>query len=195
MGRVDLRIDRAGELPLGIQLARRIRSHVDSGGLKPGDRLPSVREAAAAAGVNVNTVRTVYGRLEREGLLRTVHGSGTFVAAPARVAGDDPGERRALREQIAALELELARRPPPPTGADPSGAPSGALLSADQLRDVRDELMGRLHELDAERAELLRRLQELQAAEREERAGSEPHPRREAGTPSLAGARVRWVGT
>jgi len=35
MDRVDLRIDRASELPLGVQLARRIRSHIDSGGLKP----------------------------------------------------------------------------------------------------------------------------------------------------------------
>ena len=193
MGRVDLRIDRASELPLGVQLARRIRSHIDSGGLKPGDRLPSVRDAAASAGVNVNTVRTVYGRLEREGLLRSVHGSGTFVERPARAAGD-AGERRTLRDQIAALELELARRPPPPTGADQAGAPAGALLSADQLRDVRDELMGRLHQLDAERAELLRRLQELPAAEQVERAGAESRPRRDAGTPSLAGARVRWVG-
>jgi DNA-binding transcriptional regulator YhcF (GntR family) len=193
MSRVDLRIDRASELPLGVQLARRIRSHIDSGGLRPGDRLPSVRDAAAAAGVNVNTVRTVYGRLEREGLLRSVHGSGTFVERPARAAGD-AGERRTLRDQIAALELELARRPPPPTGVDQAAAPAGALLSADQLRDVRDELMGRLHQLDAERAELLRRLQELPAAEREQRAGSQPQPRRGAGTPSLAGARVRWVG-
>ncbi len=193
MGGMDLRIDRASELPLGVQLGRRIRSHVDSGGLKPGDRLPSVRDAAAAAGVNVNTVRTVYGRLEREGLLRSVHGSGTFVAQPARAAGD-AGERRALRDQIAALELELARRPPPPTGAEPASAPAGALLTANQLRDVRDELMGRLHQLDAERAELLRRLQELPAAEQQEQASAEPQRRREAGTPSLAGARVRWVG-
>jgi DNA-binding transcriptional regulator YhcF (GntR family) len=193
MGRVDLRIDRASEIPVGVQLARRVRAHVDSGGLKPGDRLPSVREAAATAGVNVNTVRTVYGRLEREGLLRSVHGSGTFVAQPARATGDAV-ERRALRDQIAALELELARRPPPPTGAEPAGAPAGALLSAGELRDVRDELMGRLHQLDAERAELLRRLQELPAAEREERAAAERAPRHDAGTPSLAGARVRWVG-
>src|SRR3954453_14697282 len=99
MRSVDLHVRRDSELPLGVQLAQRIRSHVETGGLRPGDRLPSVREAAAAAGVNVNTVRTVYGRLEREGVLRSVHGSGTFVAAPP--APDDQAERRALREQIA----------------------------------------------------------------------------------------------
>jgi DNA-binding transcriptional regulator YhcF (GntR family) len=181
-------VSRESELPLGVQLAQRIRSHVESGGLKPGDRLPSVREAAAAAGVNVNTVRTVYGRLEREGLLQSVHGSGTFVTSPVQNR-DDASERRALRDQIAALELELARRPPPPTGA--GSAPAllgGALLSATELRRVRDDLMGRLRELDAERAGLLRRLHELQIAELETRPA-----RRGAGTPSLAGARVRWV--
>jgi DNA-binding transcriptional regulator YhcF (GntR family) len=188
---VDLRVSRASDLPLGVQLARRIRSHVQSGGLKPGDRLPSVREAAAAAGVNVNTVRTVYGRLERQGLLRSVHGSGTFVAQPAPAPGD-VAERRALRDQIAALELELARRPPPASGGErEAGAPAGgALLSAAELMRVRDELMGRLRELDTERSELLRRLHELQAAELDTR----PAPRGEAATPSLAGARVRWLG-
>jgi DNA-binding transcriptional regulator YhcF (GntR family) len=188
MGAVDLRVSRESELPLGVQLAQRIRSHVESGGLKPGDRLPSVREAAAAAGVNVNTVRTVYGRLEREGLLRSVHGSGTFVA-PTH-GPDEVLERRALRDQIAALELELARRPPPATGAAPAppALTGGALLSAVELRQVRDELMSRMRELDTERAELLRRLHELQVAELETRP-----VRQEAGTPSLAGARVRWV--
>jgi DNA-binding transcriptional regulator YhcF (GntR family) len=185
---MDLRVSRNSELPLGVQLAQRIRSHVASGGLKPGDRLPSVREAAASAGVNVNTVRAVYGRLEREGVLHSVQGSGTFVATPA--APDDAAERRALREQIAALELELSRRPPPATGARPLPAPSpgGALLSAAELRGVRDDLMSRLRELDSERAELLRQLHELKAAELDTRPA-----RHEAGTPSRAGARVRFV--
>jgi DNA-binding transcriptional regulator YhcF (GntR family) len=185
---MDLRVSRTSELPLGVQLAQRLRSHIESGGLKPGDRLPSVREAAAAAGVNVNTVRTVYGRLERDGLLRSVHGSGTYVAEPA--GSDDPVARRALRDQIAALELELARRPPPPTGAAPPSPPAGALLSADELRGVRDDLMGRLRELDAERAELLRQLHELKAAELD----TSPATRRDAGTPSRSGVRIRWVG-
>src|SRR3954449_6731163 len=190
MSVVDLRVSRDSELPLGVQLAQRVRSHVEAGGLEPGDRLPSVREAAAAAGVNVNTVRTVYGRLEREGLLRSVHGSGTFVASPA--PGGGAGERRGLREQIAALELELARRPPPATGADAAAPPrsvGGALLSAAELRSVRDDLMSRLRELDAERAELLRQLHELQVTELETRPS-----RPKAATPSLARSRVRFVG-
>ena len=50
-----------------------------SGWESPGDRLPGLRDVAEATGVNVNTVRTVYQRLEREGLIDSQQGSGTFV--------------------------------------------------------------------------------------------------------------------
>src|SRR5688572_2138399 len=98
---LDLSVDRASDTPLGAQLAGRIRASIRRGELRAGGRLPSVRELAAAAGVNVNTVRAVYARLESEGLLRSEHGRGTFVDAPA---GQDARTRRELRRQIAELE-------------------------------------------------------------------------------------------
>ncbi|HEY1277249.1 MAG TPA: hypothetical protein VGF25_20245 [Thermoleophilaceae bacterium] len=97
--------------------------------------------------------------------------------------------RRELRRQIAQLEAELARRVP--SGADPfaaGGAPAGArLTTTDELAGIRDDLLVRLQELDAERALVLRRLAELDVAE----GRPEPAPR---STLSLRGARVRWVG-
>jgi GntR family transcriptional regulator len=190
---VDLRVDREAEVPLGTQLAWKLRRLIDTGELGSGDRLPSVRDAAAAAGVNVNTVRAVYGRLEADGLVSSEQGRGTFVRAPA--ATEDSGElaaRRALRRQIAALEAELARRPPPATETGEqrrAAAAGGALLSAEQLEDVRDGLLTRLRELDDARAEVMRRLDELPVSE-------EPVPERRPSrsSASLSGARVRWVG-
>src|SRR5439155_132046 len=44
------------------------------------------RELAAGAGVNVNTARAVYRRLEAEGLALSIHGSGTYVAPTVRVS-------------------------------------------------------------------------------------------------------------
>ena len=143
---MDLRVNRDGELPLGTRLTWKLRSAIASGELRAGARLPSVRGAAAAAGVNVNTVRAVYGRLEREGLVSERAGQGTFVsrakptrarprrarpAAPATGprltdARGGPGAPRPA-EQIAALEAELTRLPPPPSEAQPtrSRAPAG----------------------------------------------------------------------
>src|SRR5271167_3531325 len=79
-----LAIDRAAEVPIGVQLAWFLRSRIGGGGFKPGQQLPGLREAAEAAGVNVNTVRTVYQRLEREGLIDSQQGSGTFVGSTPR---------------------------------------------------------------------------------------------------------------
>ena len=188
---MDLRVERDAEVPLGTQLAWKLRRLVETGALGPGDRLPSVREAATAAGVNVNTVRAVYGRLESEGLVSSEQGRGTFVRRTAEPASAELDARRTLRRQIARLEAELARRPPPPTEAgEQRRAPSGgALLSAEQLEDVRDGLLSRLRELDDARAEVKRRLDELPVAD-------EPAPVRRPGrsSSSLSGARVRWVG-
>src|SRR5918999_308737 len=190
---LDLTVDRGGELPFGAQLGGRIRTGLREGRLGPGDRLPSVRELAEAAGVNVNTVRAVYARLESEGLVRSEHGRGTFVSGMP--SGDEAAARRDLRRQIAELEGRLVRLPPPPLPSEEIPAPprgSAALLSTEDLEAVRDRLLERLDELDTQRAAVLERLEELglQEVEADERA---PQPERRA-SPSLAGARIRWVG-
>jgi len=188
---LDLRIDRNGALPLGEQLAGRIRAAVRDQTLTSGDRLPSVRELAEGAAVNVNTVRAVYARLESEGLVRSEHGRGTFVAG-ARALGD-AAIRRDLHRQIAQLEAALVRLPPPPEPADPAPRPArAALLSTEDLEAIRDRLLERLDQLDLQRAEVMQRLEELAAEPAFTDESSEPAERRS--TPSLAGARIRWVG-
>ena len=188
---LDLRIDRNGALPLGEQLAGRIRAAVRDQTLTSGDRLPSVRELAEGAAVNVNTVRAVYARLESEGLVRSEHGRGTFVAG-ARALGD-AAIRRDLHRQIAQLEAALVRLPPPPEPADPAPRPArAALLSTEDLEAIRDRLLERLDQLDLQRAEVMQRLEELAAEPALADDSSEPAERRS--TPSLAGARIRWVG-
>jgi DNA-binding transcriptional regulator YhcF (GntR family) len=188
MGAVDptaFRIARDGEVPVGAQLAAKLRASIESGDLEPGDRLPSLRTLAAAAGVNVNTVRSVYSMLENQGLVRTEHGRGSFVtrAAPGRVT------RHELRRQIAMLEAALVTHPPPPSEAAGarSGSPAGAgLLSEVELEQARDGLRDRLRELDRQRAEVYRRLEHLE---------DEPEPATERpSSPSVSGARIRWVG-
>jgi DNA-binding transcriptional regulator YhcF (GntR family) len=185
---LDLSVDRGARIPLGVQLAGRIRSAVQNGTLATGDRLPSVRELADLAGVNVNTARAVYARLESEGLVSVEHGRGTFVAA--RDSGGGAATRRELHRQIAQLEAALVRLPPPPEPAEPRRPARAALLSTADLEAIRDRLLERLDQLDLQRAEVMQRLEELGA---EELGAEQPAPSRRS-TPSLAGARIRWVG-
>lgn len=213
---LDLSLDRESEIPLGTQLAWKLRALILAGVLSPGARVPGVREVAEAAAVNVNTVRSVFARLEEQGLLVSEQGRGTFVAASAqpdralaeaaraaiaraREAGIDPRElaaalyvtreipgaraaandelaqKRALRGQIAQLERELARLEPLGTLKEPAEAPAGRLLTVGELREVRDQLQGRIELLRREREEV-RAAAAAEAAEEleEERATRSP---------------------
>jgi DNA-binding transcriptional regulator YhcF (GntR family) len=99
----SFRVDRTEELPVGVQLAWKLRAEILSGRLGARDRLPAVREIAERAGVNVNTARAVYGRLEAEGLIIVLQGSGTFVAEP----GVPPAElTRVVEGAMEAAERE-----------------------------------------------------------------------------------------
>lgn len=142
-------LDRDSDIPLGVQLGWALRSRIAE--LSPGDRLPGVREVAADAGVNINTARAAYAKLEAEGLIRLEHGRGTFVAERAPADGRPAGvTRRALREDIARLERELAAEVAARAVRDsgPGSLPSGGrILDEEELLAQRAELMVRLREL------------------------------------------------
>lgn len=187
MDLLGLRVNRDGDVPLGTQLAWQIESLIASGRLRAGEQLPSVRRLAEVAGVNVNTVRAVYGRLEGEGFVRTEHGRGTFVAdnvppvdpraAAARVlAGTGPVDRDALKDQISALEAQLSAHSVPATPRGARKAPR--VLTTDELAEVRDELAGRLEALDAMRDDLVGLLASLRIAMGDEQPSSQAPPKR-----------------
>src|SRR5882757_9796963 len=79
-------VDPEDELPVGLQLTLRLRALISTGRLGSGEKLPSVRRLAEWAGVNLNTVRAVYAKLEDAGLVVTHQGRGTFVAAGVHAA-------------------------------------------------------------------------------------------------------------
>ncbi|HEY5052111.1 MAG TPA: GntR family transcriptional regulator [Solirubrobacterales bacterium] len=79
-GPAQFSINPSDELPVGVQLGWRLRALISTGEWTSGERLPSCRRLAEWAGVNVNTVRAVYGGLEEEGLVVSRQGQGTFVA-------------------------------------------------------------------------------------------------------------------
>src|SRR5437016_268779 len=62
-----------------LQVADRIKRLIVSQELKAGQKLQSVREMALTYNVNPNTIQRTYSELEREGILETRRGQGTFV--------------------------------------------------------------------------------------------------------------------
>ncbi len=66
-------------VPIYEQIIAQVVGVIASGGLKPGDMLPSVREMAGKLLVNPNTVARAYGELERYGLVEPRRGTGMLI--------------------------------------------------------------------------------------------------------------------
>ena len=155
---LEITIDRDAEIPIGVQLAWTLRTRIRDGQLAPNERLPGLRELAAATGVNVNTVRAVYQRLEQEGLINSQQGSGTFVGSAPR--------RASSVTTIAADAARVAMQ----TGVDPrdvaaalyispGSSTAGADRASERRRALRDQIAGlerTLIELEANHPGLVR---------------------------------------
>lgn len=73
-------VDDGSVVPVYAQLREQVLAALARGDVRRGERLPSVRDVAAALSVNPNTVNRAYAELERDGVLETRRGRGTFVA-------------------------------------------------------------------------------------------------------------------
>lgn len=67
-------------VPLYLQIESQLKNAIAAGALKPGDALLPVRKLAAELRINPNTVARAYQNLERDGVIRTVPGGGSYVA-------------------------------------------------------------------------------------------------------------------
>ncbi len=66
-------------VPIYEQIIKQVKMGVAKGLLKKRERLPPVREMAVELSVNPNTVAKAYRELERENIVETIIGSGTFI--------------------------------------------------------------------------------------------------------------------
>lgn len=73
-------IDMQSKVPIFIQIQTQILKFIEAGVLKPGDRLPSVRQLARDNGINPNTVARAYSQLEESGYVYNVPKKGVYVA-------------------------------------------------------------------------------------------------------------------
>ncbi len=72
-------------LPIYMQIMNLIKSKMAAGEINGGDKLPSVRELSKELKVNPNTIQRAYQELEREELVFTQRGMGTFVTEDIEV--------------------------------------------------------------------------------------------------------------
>ncbi|UOE92522.1 GntR family transcriptional regulator [Alkalihalobacillus sp. LMS39] len=85
-------------MPIYSQLAERINRQIIRGELKPGDKLPSVREMGTQSNVNPNTVQRTYRELEGMKIVETKRGQGTFVTENQEILAE-------IREELKKAEI------------------------------------------------------------------------------------------
>ena len=93
-------VDSSSPTPIYAQLDRSIRAAIATGELEAGAQLPTVRQLAVDLAVNANTVARVYAQLERDGILETRRGVGTFVRESPSPQATRAHRERELRELI-----------------------------------------------------------------------------------------------
>jgi GntR family transcriptional regulator len=96
-------------VPIYLQIEMQVKNAVAAGALKEGDTLPSVRKLAAQLRINPNTVARSYQNLERDGVIRTVAGGGTYVAdgVPGLLKSEKVRRLRPHARQVAVEGAQL----------------------------------------------------------------------------------------
>lgn len=91
--------------PIYIQIADNISNRILSGELKPGSRIPSVREWGAGIGVNPNTVARSYDLLSTRGVIYNQRGIGFFVANDALDTIKSAERKKFIDEEFPAFRM------------------------------------------------------------------------------------------
>lgn len=94
------------------ELVAELTQRIESGQIRPGDKLPTESEIVRERGVSRTVVREAISQLQAAGLVETRHGIGSFVLAaparPLRTLQIDPATLRTVRDVIAILELRIS---------------------------------------------------------------------------------------
>jgi GntR family transcriptional regulator len=98
-----LTISQSDKRPMYLQIMEQVKQRIAVGDWKEGQPIPSIRQLAVDLQISVITVKRAYLELEREGVIVTQHGKGSFVASK-------PGLGAQLREQELEQHLQKAAR-------------------------------------------------------------------------------------
>ena len=121
---MNILLNNSSMIPLYEQLMDQVKNGIIRGDFRENDALPSVRALSAQLRISALTVKKAYDRLEEEGFVVTVHGTGTFVAATDRELAAE-ARRRAVEEEIS-LAVQRAKT---------------AGLSRDEVREIMEIML------------------------------------------------------
>jgi GntR family transcriptional regulator len=97
-------------VPIYLQLVEQVKHAIETGALRAGDQLPSIRPLAEELVINANTVAKAYRELEREGVVELKQGAGAFVADTARARQGGAEKVRGAQPLVAETVGELRER-------------------------------------------------------------------------------------
>lgn len=100
-----INIDSRSSRPIYEQIIDGIKENIIKGILAPGDKLPSVRELSALITANPNTVSRAYMELERQKVIETIRGKGTYVARDYKPRIEEDRMNR-LKEDLKKIMVE-----------------------------------------------------------------------------------------
>lgn len=119
-----IHVDHGDGLPVYDQIVRQVKFAVADAVIRAGERVPSVRELARELALNPNTVARAYRRLQDDGVLQPVRGTGLEVTSASRQRCQVE-RTRMIRERLRQVLAEAIR----------SGLPENEVLTL-----VRQEL-------------------------------------------------------
>ena len=101
-------LDYKSNKPIYEQIIDQMKFHVMKGYLKPGDTIPSVRKMALELKITPGTVSKAYQELERQQIIETVRGKGTFIAEEIELRVDEvklAGIKKKLTIELMELKM------------------------------------------------------------------------------------------
>jgi len=106
---MTIRVNPASGVPLYLQLIEQLKLAIETGAIRAGEQLPSIREMAEELLINPNTVVRAYRDLETEGIIALRHGAGAFVCASvvprAKLMNKAQAVVQSAMDQLASLDL------------------------------------------------------------------------------------------
>jgi GntR family transcriptional regulator len=97
-------------VPIYLQIVEQVKHAIETGAIRPGEQLPSIRPLAEELVINANTVAKAYRELEREGVVELRQGAGAFVAETARARASSAKKFRGAQPLVAETVEQLRRR-------------------------------------------------------------------------------------